>query len=68
MREHDQSAATGAPGELVIDADQVEFRSAPAYPRVFLPKKFHPMLGEKFGGHVLSVRINLVVSVAAPDT
>src|SRR4029077_7054546 len=38
------------------------------YLGILLPQKLHPVLGEKLGGHVLSVRINLMVSVAAPDT
>src|SRR5579862_4446714 len=66
VHEHDETAATGAAGELVIDADEIELRAAPTDLRVLLPEKFHTVLGEKLGGQMLSVRINLMISVATP--
>src|SRR5437879_10559212 len=67
VRQHDRAAATEAPGELIIDADQIEFSAAPAYLSVLLPQKLHPVLREELGGIFLCVRINLMDSVAAPD-
>src|SRR5207302_5565525 len=47
MRQHDHATATEAPGELIIDSDQIQFSAAPADLRIFLAEKFHPVICEE---------------------
>ena len=65
--QHRRAISLVVPLALVIDTDHVECASLPAQLDVFLAQQFHPKFLKKLRGLFFSPRVDLMVSVAAPD-